>query len=108
MKEGDVFTLRYPYIRCTYEDTLGWKPGTKPYYAGDLYEEADGEGFVEYTLISLHKPADKYPMRVFYTRRWIDPDGLSFGKTRLYVAVLSKFKRLLQGFRYEYTIADGD
>lgn len=114
IKEGQVFTIKYPFIKEAYKsfdeagefETMGWKPGTRqfPLYS---YEEADGEGYVEYTVISTHKPSNKYPTRVFYTRRWIAPDGSTFGRNRLNVTVQSRFKRLLQGFRFKYEIKGG-
>lgn len=105
---GDVFEVEYPFVRVTYEafdeegtqTLLTWKPGCQYEYIGPEGEtEAvyDGMGKQVLTVVDTFKPGH-YPMRVFYTRKWIAPDGREFGRSNLRICTLEKFNRLTRGF----------
>lgn len=109
---GAVFNIPYPFVKETYHgyDEEGgfskptWRPGVKREGGGSdgasIYTSADGRGEQILTVISTHKPG-KFPERVFYTVRWKSPDGKEFGKSRVKVCGVQKFRRLASGYRYE-------
>lgn len=84
-----------------------WRPGTRgeAVYPDDCEEVADGEGEMILTVIDVFKPG-KYPERVFYTRKWKDPDGKIFGKNLLKITVVSAFKRRISGYFYDYRLVE--
>lgn len=83
-------------------EVASWRPGVDrvlvPPDGGDEVRY-HGEGFMVLTVVSVHKPG-KYPPRVFYTRKWIDPQGKEFGKNNLRVTSQGNFRRLIQGYHY--------
>jgi hypothetical protein len=113
----------YPFVRYVAnlldEDdgnpyqTEGWRPGcTKE--EDDLGEHgyqawvyvADGTGSMVLDVVATFKPG-RFPERVFYTRRWIDPDGREFGKTgKLRIATTGQFRRLLKGYRHPFEVSE--
>lgn len=107
MKEGDIFTVDYPFVKEAvtlfdgegHTETLSWRPGIT--YENVLPEDvaafADGMGKQILTVVSVHKPG-RYPTRVFYTRAWVNPEGVIFGKSKLHIATLEKFRRISAGF----------
>ena len=113
-----IHEVGYPFVRCTvdvfdgeggYTTIQSWKPGVEmrgilPYGEGGE-EYADDIGFMVLTEVSRHKPG-KYPERIFYTRSWITPDGVPFGKPGLRVAVKSKFDRLRKGYAHPFRVED--
>lgn len=112
---GSVFVVEYPFYREKVRlfdgegpyETMSWRPGiyyeqTSPYGDGEAFAHAVGRQTL--TVISTHKPG-KYPERVFFTRSWTDPDGKSFGKTKLRITTAGAFRTLSNGFRVEYKIA---
>ena len=119
---GKAYEIIYPFIKCSYElyedDGEGnynvekidsWRPGCELHmepcgeYVGDEEAYADSEGVQLLEVISIHKPG-KYPERVFYTRKWKTPEGKIFGKPGLKITTRQNFKRMLKGYRYDYTI----
>ncbi len=116
---GSYFEVPYPFVRSTFdkheEDEEGWvtrevatwRPGTE--YDEDDHGRrsfaADDHGLMILEIISVHRPG-KYPTRVFYLRRWRDPDGKTFGKTKLRITTLAAFERLLRGYRHPYYFSD--
>ena len=114
---GRDYEINYPFTRCKYlaydgERNMvehdGWKPGIE-YEHNDNYGGsqafADANGSMTLSVISIHKPG-KYPERVFYTRKFKNPDGQEFGKGGLKITTTTNFKKLISGFMYEYAIAD--
>jgi len=78
-----------------------WKPGItytqeSPYQDGEAY--CEGEGFMVITEISRHKLPRPYPTRVFFTRKWIDPDGKKFGSNKLNIISLGTFNKIIKGY----------
>lgn len=104
-----TYSIRYPFVKDSYfdfsceEDTLkiGWRPGVNcrkdDDYHGEFY--AEGEGLMLLTVVSIHKPG-KYPERVFYTKSWVSPDGVKFGKPGLKITTFAAFKNQIKGYRY--------
>lgn len=109
---GDVFTVVYPFVKDSSwhaeegELSGGWRPGVS--FEGDEDREpicvAGGEGEMILEVISTHKPGKKYPNRIFYTRKWKDPDGRMFGKASLRIISEKNFKEMIKGYRYQYEI----
>lgn len=115
---GQIIRAAYPFVRTTYDalpddgsaptQEPTWRPGTKaelmpPY--GDAQEFADGVGQVIYTVIAVFKPGS-YPARVFFIRQWADPDGKTFGKSKLRITTQQAFRTLVKGWRHEYEMSE--
>src|SRR5690348_9080752 len=93
VREGDVYWTPHPFVwevgskpggdeGGPFTDYfLTWRPGLRGelIYPDDGEEVADGMGHQVLTVVSIHRPG-KFPPRVFYTRRWRDPQGREFGK----------------------------
>ena len=117
IQAGDVFKVRYAFVRCMYSyydedgggEAISWAPGTfaegeDPYGLREM-AMADGEGQMILTVVSTHKPG-KYPERIFYTRKFVNPDGVEFGKGALRIATKNKFERLASGYRVYFNIRE--
>lgn len=115
-KPGDVIGARYPFVRDTFSffdvdgltETKTWRPGVWFEDVGtgeDTVACAHAEGEIIFTVIDVHKPG-KYATRVFLTRQFRSPDGNLFGKPKLHIWTLEKFRRLARGYRYHYWIGD--
>lgn len=119
MKAGDIFRVKFPFVRCEVDicdedpESFGgfvtiksWKPGVEfvPCGIGDDSEAVcDAEGEMVLTVVDVHKPG-RFPSRVFYTRRWVNPDGKEFGKGALRITTLTAFKRRAAGYMHEYEL----
>lgn len=117
---GQVFQVAYPFVRCEVELMGGegpelvasWKPGHFETIDGEPL--ADGEGLMVLDVVDIFQPGHRagepgyrhrrYPLRVFYLRRFVNPEGVEFGKTGLKVATESLFKRIAKGYRFEYSV----
>lgn len=55
------------------------------------------------TVIDHFKPG-RFPARVFFTRRWVTPDGKEFGKGKLHIATIPAFKRRATAYMHEYEL----
>lgn len=116
LSEGLAFEIVYPFLRDTYQacdedgphDVKTWRPGVE--WGGGLYRDSagcDAEGLCRFTVVSVHKPG-RYPTRVFYTRQFTNPDGKPFGKGKLHMASVEKFRRLICGYRDDYDVGEPD
>jgi hypothetical protein len=111
---GMVFRAPYPFVRDEYEEVDAdgihkiktWKPGTRFEWVGPEDTEciADAMGEIILTVVSVHQPG-RFPTRVFFTRRWRDPNGREFGKGACRCAISSKFRRLARGYAHEFVMA---
>lgn len=122
MKPGDVFRVKYPFLRCEvdvadsdpegqgYATIQSWKPGVEFVPSGPYGEDSEAichaEGEMVLTVVDVHKPG-KFPARVFFTRRWVRPDGKEFGKGGLHINTVPAFKRRAAGYMHEYELSDG-
>ena len=110
IEAGQTHTVTgYPFVHyvanlydeddgCPYQ-TEGWRPGCTLYVA-------DGVGSMVLDVVAVFKPG-RFPERVFYTRRWINPDGREFGKTStLRIATTGQFRRLLKGYRHQFEVCE--
>lgn len=113
---SDLIQVAYPFARCKVgiHDGEGgtiqiesWAPGTRGVfvYPDDSEDVADGMGWMNLQEVSRHKPG-KYPERVFYVRTFTDPDGRTFGKTKLRMTTVQNFKRLSTRFGYRFRMAN--
>jgi len=123
IEAGQTHTVAgYPFVRyvanladdegCEYQ-TEGWRPGCTletDENAGSYFPEkhyvADGVGSMVLDVVATFKPG-RFPERVFYTRRWIDPDGREFGKpSKLRVTTAAHFRSLLKGYRHPFEVSE--
>jgi hypothetical protein len=70
---------------------------------GDTYL-ADGVGVQIVDVISVVSPGRRYADRVFYVRRWRDPDGIEFGAAILRFGTVTRIENMIRGFRKPYTV----
>ncbi len=122
METGQTIKIPYPFCHATYRkydsydgtgvETDTWRPGVDfvdscfgPEGPESQDAIADALGFMLVTIIDIHKPGT-YPERVFYVRKWENPDGKVFGKTGLRITTTQAFLRLLKGYRHEFEIAE--
>ena len=124
IQAGQTHTVTgYPFVRYVadlYDEddgrpyqTDGWRPGCTletDENAGSYFPEkhyvADGTGSMVLDVVATFKPG-RFPERVFYTRRWVDPDGREFGKTgKLRIATTGQFRRLLKGYRHPFEVSE--
>lgn len=114
MEIGEDFKIKFPFYLGTHSgyDLCGdpytdevWIPGCKSQdvYPDDCELVADGEGEMILSIVDIHKPG-RYPERVFYTRKWIDPDGNEFGATKLRIITTQTFKRRASAYYHEYRV----
>lgn len=112
---GTVYAIPYPFVRdkyFVYDEEGGferdtWKPGVRfeAIAPDDCGAVADAVGQAVFTLVDTFKPG-KFPRRAFFTRVFIDPDGRAFGKPRLHIATLEKFRRLTRGYQHPFGIGE--
>lgn len=114
---GAVFEVRYPFLRTVfkgYDEENGefeqpsWKPGaefTGEDYRGRSVYVANGEGKQIVTVVSVHQPG-RFPTRVFFTRKWVTPDGVTFGKNALKIKTADAFRRMVRGYAFGYRVED--
>lgn len=115
---GEVFRVRYPFVQCVVDimtedgpiDLLSWRPGCEyemrggyGEYEGHSVAIAHGVGEMVLTVEAVFKPG-RFPVRVFYTRKFVTPEGREFGKGRLRIATVEKFRRLSKSYQCEYVI----
>ena len=124
IKPEQTYTVTgYPFVRYVanlYDEydgrqyqTEGWRPGCTletDENAGGYFPEkhyvADGVGSMVLDVVATFKPG-RFPERVFYTRRWIDPDGREFGKpSKLRVTTAAHFRSLLKGYRHPFEVSE--
>lgn len=109
----------YPFVRTKWESfdvdgpyvNEGWRPGCDKHEDRDGYfpvydYTANATGSMLLTVISTHKPGPKHQERVFYIRKWRDPDGNVFGRNRLRVTTKQAFGKLVKGYRHQFDIEE--
>lgn len=108
---GDEFRVPYPFVKEKIGQFAGapllesWRPGVRFEMIGPEDEGAfaDDEGKMILVIVDIHKPGH-YPERVFFTRKWEDPNRKQFGKNNLRIITTSAFRKMLNGYRYEYEV----
>ena len=110
---GETIEFSYPFIHDTFsrmdEDGLSeskcWRPGVRQESNDHHHQEsfADGIGQQSVTVVSVHKPG-KFPQRVFFTRKWRDPSGKTFGKPNLHIISIGRFRSLIRGYRHDFEL----
>jgi len=111
---NDIYFVKYPFVKVKislfdgedgFNELVSWRPGTLPrmIYPDDSEEFAHAEGKMKLSVVDTFKPG-KYPERIFYTRKFIDPDGKEFGKNNLHICSIQKFRRISTSFYYDYVI----
>lgn len=114
---GQVIEVgNYPFVRTTFVgydidgqfSDEGWRPGVVEFdredYEWQKSDVADGVGAMILTVVSTHKPG-KFPERVFFTRKWRDPDGKVYGRNKLFVRSEAAFTQLVRGYRHPFGVA---
>ncbi len=66
---------------------------------------ADAIGKQRLTVVGTYKPGT-FPTRVFYVRKWVDPDGREFGKKACQTTTVNAFTALRRGYRHPFTMAE--
>jgi hypothetical protein len=110
-QKDQVFSFPYPFLRSKSEEMdddgcwheyPGWRPGAEYELVppDDYRMVCDGIGSQIVTVVGTAQ-FPGWPTRVFYTRRWRDPEGKEFGKRRLRVTTQASFTTLIQGYRYQ-------
>ena len=116
IQEGETYTVKYPFSRAEvslpdgeggFYTMKSWSPGCRDEWVppDDVELVADGHGEMLLNVVARFKPG-KYPERIFYTRQWKDPDGKVFGKTKLHIAAIYKFRRLAAGYYFDYRVSN--
>jgi hypothetical protein len=103
---GAVFDFPYPFVKLVPSDSeWTWKPGCRMEdYLDEQYATADAMGSQIITVIGTYKPG-RFPKRVFYTRKWRDPNGTEFGKPKCRVISISAFRGIIGGYRHHFDMA---
>jgi hypothetical protein len=107
---GKTFEVECPFVHSVYTEfdedgshtTLTWKPGIEWVMVGPEGEadaRAHGMGLVRYHVVSVHELPRPFPARVFFTRRWVAPDGREFGRNKLFIMTVEAFRRRLAGYK---------
>ncbi|MGD1957176.1 MAG: hypothetical protein ACFBZ9_18515 [Sphingomonadales bacterium] len=105
---GQLFEISYPFYRDEYDL---WTPGhTSRFVHPDDFEAvAHAEGKMILEIMDVHRPG-AYPTRVFYTRRFIDPEGNPFGNERysraLRITTVPHFRRKAEGYAFDYVLVE--
>ena len=113
LEAGQQYEVEFPFITDVYSewDEEGehqeetWRPGCRNIDCApdDTELVADGVGEMLLTIVDVHKPG-KYPERVFYTRKWRDPEGKEFGAGKLHITTTPTFKRRAAGYYHPYRV----
>lgn len=109
----DKRVVAYPFVKfervtCDEDgplDIATWRPGVQYEWVDPENTEAvaHGMGLMILSVVSRHKPG-RFPERVFYTRKWVDPEGKEFGKPGCKIATAEKFNRISRGYAVDYRI----
>ena len=104
----------YPFVRTVfngydedrgeYQDE-GWRPGCERDAdddGGEIFFGADGFGMMLLEVVQTVALPGNFASRIFYVRRWRDPDGKEFGKRLLRVTSLGSFVKMLKGYRHPF------
>lgn len=110
---GDTYAVRFPFVRTSVvlfdeegsHEVDTWRPGTHVETIGpdEGWYVANGEGWMLLHVVDVHRPG-KYPKRVFFTRKWRDPDGVEFGKNGLRIMTEQAFRRRAAGYMHGYEV----
>ena len=113
IKVGSTYRVKFPFVaesHAVFGDEAPvpdetWRPGVRWEQCSpeDFEAVAEAEGEMILTVVDTHKPG-RYPERVFYTRKWIDPDGKEFGDERLRITTTGTFRRRATGYYHKYRI----
>jgi len=114
LHNGQHIRVKFPFYTGTHEwyavtgeyySDYVWIPGCKsePTASGDHELVAEGIGEMILKVVDIHKPG-RYLERVFYTRRWVDPDGNEFNAGKLHITTIGTFKRRAAGYYHAYRV----
>ena len=117
---GKTYSVRYPFVLEDVElppddpdatqmsNVKSWRPGVEWDQVDEYcaYACADAFGEMLLTVIDVHKPG-RFPTRVFYTRKWKDPNGKVFGKCGLRITTVDRFRRISSCYKHEIWV-DGE
>lgn len=118
---SNVIEIPYPFVLDTFNNVddegngfsdESWRPGTKRIpcpddWLGEVEKAiANGMGLMLLTIVKEVELPRNFRDRIFYIRRWRDPEGKEFGKNVLRVTTDTGFKRLLNGYRYSYRLEE--
>jgi hypothetical protein len=108
---GDVIEREHPFTRMigAFEDLefSRWRPGVwGNEFNGidDFYPFAHAAGRVEYVVRAVC-PVPGFPMRVFYTRQFTDPDGKILKRSGLICHSIGPFRMKVSRFSGRFDFA---
>lgn len=129
MKAGDKFKKVYPYCAWsnTYEAFIdrevvtdeGWSGGCRHetvegaeimdgYFEQDTYHACDGEGFIEYEVLSIAEMPRKYQDRIIYRVTMIEPEGDERKSSKAHMVTRTKFESWINAphspYPHEYEV----
>ena len=112
IEPGATFIRPHPFTKCAPprghgdKPPLRWRPGAWN-HEGE-WPSAHAMGSVTFHVVSLHSPP-RYPRRVFFTRRFTDPDGALLKQSGLLCKTLNTFEGNVEDIGFEYDLeADMD
>ena len=114
---GQVIEVaNYPFVRTVFEgyDIIdgqyqdeGWRPGCNKESGDDFVDfVADGLGVMLLEVVQVVSLPGGFAPRVFYVRRWRDPDGKVFGRRQCRVTTVGSFTKQAKGYRYDFYLGD--
>lgn len=109
IKPGAFFEVAHPFVvNRGGNPEWEWRPGCRNEQVSpdDFGFFADAIGTQIITVVSIHRPGS-YRTRVFYTRRWRDPDDNEFGRESLRVTSIGTFRKIIAGYRLPFELSGG-
>ncbi len=108
----------YPFSRVTFVgydsdgpfSDAGWRPGCdRDQSSADGIDDhtADGLGAMLIQIVDVVQLPGGFAPRVFYVRRWRDPDGKEFGKKLCRVTTVGTLAKTVKGYRHPFFV-DGE
>ena len=109
----------YPFSRVTFIgcdldgqqfSDEGWRPGCdrdRSLADGIDDHAADGLGAMLIQIIDVVNLPGGFSPRVFYVRKWRDPDGKEFGRKKCRVTTVGALAKTVKGYRHPFYL-DGE
>ena len=117
--EGDEIRRPHPFTRMVGQcwsdlddrNKTRWRAGVWDcqFVPPDHFKPvAHGMGEVLIRVVHCAKLPKPYPRRVFYTRQFTAPDGLEWGKSKLVIHGIGKFRKTCAPFEFDNYVVNPD